>query len=133
MEHRITKRKELAMKRTIRSLAVLMMTTVTILSCNHATNDQEAPSSSEFAIVQPSPESLVEGTVIITVNLKSIVPTTIEFYADGKLIGTNTAPPWQLAWDVTRLPPQTLHTLRARAYNANKAYKTTPEVVVKIK
>jgi len=121
------------MKRAIRSFAVLMMSMLTILACNHATNEQDPPSSSEFAIVQPAPQSLVEGTVNITVNLKSIVPTAIEFYVDGELIGTSTASPWHVAWDVSGLPSQSYHTLRARAYNANRAYKTTTDVVVKIK
>lgn len=101
--------------------------------CSHPTNNQDPPAGADLTITSPTNESWVEGTVTIEVSPGGIAPTLVEFYVDGKVVGTKESWPWQVTWDTRNLPPNSHHTLRARAYSASHSYKTSSEVVVRIK
>jgi hypothetical protein len=121
------------MKRIGTALVATALALLTIAGCDHSTNNQDPPEGSDFAIESPKPQTLVEGSVTITVRAASIMPTLIEFYVDGNLIGTRTEQPWQYSWNAFDAPPNSYHTIKARAYSSNNSYKTTQDVVVKVK
>lgn len=121
------------MKYMVRVLIVVALLLFVSWGCDHSTNDQEPSPTSNFAITSPQHKSWVEGTVTIATNTASISPIRVEFYVNGELIATCTSFPWQATWNTTNLPSNSYHTLKARAYSAVNSYKTTDEVVVRVK
>jgi hypothetical protein len=121
------------MRYAVRLLVVIALVVLLSSGCDHSTNSQEPPASSEFAITAPRHDSLVEGTVTIATNAASISPVRIEFYVDGELVASCTSYPWQATWNTAGLPSNSHHTLKARAYSSSSSYKTTDEVVVRVK
>ncbi len=121
------------MNRIGTALVATALALLTLGGCDHATNNQEPPDGSDFAIESPRSQTLVEGSVTITVRAASITPSRVDFYVNGNLIGTRTEQPWQYVWNSSDAPPNSYHTLKARAYSSNNSYKTTQDVIVKVK
>jgi hypothetical protein len=103
------------------------------LGCDHSTNSQDPPAGSEFTIESPRTQTVVEGSVTISIRAAGLVPTRVEFYVDGNLIGTSTERPWQYVWNASALPSNSYHTIKARAFNSSNSYKISPEVIVQVK
>lgn len=112
--------------------AVTLLATMA-LGCDHSTNSQDPPAGSEFVIESPRTQSVVEGSVTISIRPAGFDPARVEFYVDGNLIGTSTERPWQYVWNASASPSNSYHTIKARAYNSNNSYKMSPEVVVRVK
>ncbi len=121
------------MKRIASAGLIVALAVVIMVGCDHSTNSQDPPAGSDFAIESPQPQSVVEGSVTISVRSASIIPTLIEFYVDGELVGTSTERPWQFVWNTSSLPSNSYHTIKARAFNSNYSYKISPEIVVRVK
>lgn len=85
------------------------------------------------SISAPTSGATVSGkTVTYSANASDNVGVAkVEFYADGKLVGTDTTAPFSIAWDTTTFTNGS-HSLAARAYDAagNAAASATVSVTV---
>lgn len=90
------------------------------------TVDNNAPTVS---ITSPANGSNVSGIVDVTANASDAVGvTSVEFYADGGLIATDTSAPYSTNWDTTVYAHNTSHSLTAKAYDG-AGHITTSSVV----
>ncbi len=77
-------------------------------------------------------ESGTSGTLTFTANATDNVGVTkVEFYVDGALVGTNTAAPYTLAYDSTKLA-NGAHSLVAKAYDAAANSGTSSSVAFSV-
>jgi len=120
------------MKKMPVTLAILLVA-LTVIGCDHSTNNEPPPAGSGITIINPTPESFVDGTVNIALSLQGVAPEVIEFYIDGRIVETRTEAPWQYAWNTATLPSNSSHTIKARAYNNANSYTSSQDVTVRIK
>ena len=69
-------------------------------------------------ISSPAAGAIVEGaTTIVAEANDNISVSNVEFYIDGKLVGTDNAVPYEYIWDTSGLQPGSVHTIFAMAYD----------------
>jgi poly(hydroxyalkanoate) depolymerase family esterase len=69
-------------------------------------------------VTAPAHGATVSGTVTVTASASDAVGVTrVEFYVDGSLAGSDSAAPYELAWNTTGVANGT-HALSARAFDA---------------
>lgn len=85
-------------------------------------------------LTQPGANATVSGVVQVAAAASDNVGVQrVEFYADNQMLGTDTAAPYTIAWDTTRLAHNSLHTLHAKAYDlAGNARQSTTVTNVKV-
>lgn len=101
--------------------------------CEHATNDQPVPEVHDFEILNPGQNTEVFGTVEVLVRFDGAPPEMIELYVNGVLHSSRTSKPWQYWWNTEGYPLNSEQKLTARAYSKANAFRSTPEVIVRVK
>ncbi len=105
-----------------------------LLGCDHSTNNQEPPAGSQVTITSPSDDAIVEGSVVISVDVSALSKVTkLELYMNGELAQARTAPPWQFDWNTSTLPANAFFTLTTKAHSYGSGYSTSQPVTVRTK
>lgn len=91
--------------------------------------DTQLPSVS---ITSPSNGATVSGAITVSADAAdNIGVTNVEFYADGKLIATDTSSPWSVSWN-TSTESNGSHSLHAKAFDAASNSATSALVSVTV-
>ncbi len=122
---------EVVMK-NILLFSALLLSVIALVGCDHSTNNQAPPAGTEVLIVNPTNDTVVDGTVAVSVDASSIDKVTkVELYINGQLSQACTAPPWQFSWTTTNLPSNSFHTLYTKAYALGSGYSVSQAVTVR--
>jgi len=84
-------------------------------------------------VVSPPDSAAVSGSVPIAATASDSVGVEwVEFYADGALVGVDSATPYSSSWDASALAEGTWHALSCIAYDLaqNRGYSDTIAVVI---
>ena len=120
------------MKKSLSSFALLIVA-LTLVGCDHSTNNQIPPEGAELAIVNPTEDAVVNGTVKVSVDASALDKVTkVELFVNGQLAQARTAPPWQFDWNTTSLTPNSFHTLQSKAYGLSQNYSVSQAITVRI-
>lgn len=120
------------MKRTFS--AIILLTALGLLGCDHSTNTQVPPPGSELEIVNPRNDSVIDGLVSVNIDASAIDKVVkIEFYVNGQLSGVRSTPPWQFDWNTSTLASNTFCTIQAKAVTLGSGYSVSQAVTVRIK
>jgi hypothetical protein len=117
-----------------KTLFLTVICVLALVGCDHSTNNLEPPLSGQLRIISPSTDSIVDGNVVITVDVSTLPEVKkIELYLNGELSQTRTAPPWQFEWNTSGLQSNTVITLTTKAYLYNSGYTMSQPVAVRTK
>ncbi|HSN92443.1 MAG TPA: Ig-like domain-containing protein [Anaeromyxobacteraceae bacterium] len=84
------------------------------------------------AIAWPVPGATVAGDVVVEVDAEDDGDVaSVDLLVDGGLVGTDSAPPWQVAWDSWLAAPG-IHVLQARAWDGQGRSGTSAPVEVTV-
>jgi hypothetical protein len=121
------------MKKSILSLLTLI-TALALLGCDHSMNNIEPPAGSQISITSPSEDAIVDGNVVIAVDVSGLSKVTkLELFMNGSLAQARTSPPWQFDWNTSALPANSFYTLTTKAYTYGAGYSTSQPVTVRTK
>ena len=112
---------------------MIMTACIAMIGCDHSTNNIPAPEQTGLSIVSPVPDSYVNGIVSIDVQTEGVVPSIVEFYIDGNRYSTRSAAPWSVSWNTESLPSNSVHTIKAIAYNGSNSFTASQGISVRIK
>ncbi|HYO51964.1 Ig-like domain-containing protein [Archangium sp.] len=93
---------------------------------------QEVTQPPQAALTEPAAGAALSGTVTLTATATDDVGVVkVEFYAGTHLLGTDTSPPYELAWDTTTAS-NGLGTLTVRAYDDSCGWTQSASVDVSL-
>ena len=92
-------------------------------------SDTTAPTTS---ITSPTDGSTVSGTITVAADASDDTGvSSVEFYLDGALVGSDTSSPYELSWDTTTSADGS-HSLQSKAYDAAGNVGTSATVSVTV-